>query len=315
MIASYLFAASAALAVLSAVLWINRRITARSEVGQRLDLYAASQVEVVEAGERRSGVSDRLNAFLNGRSFATATAAKLARAGVKLKVSEYVLIKLAAALLPMSILLLVTGNFLVALPFGALCFLLPDMWLRRREARRHDQFAMQLPDTLSMISNGIRAGFSLQHALINVAEQAPEPTASEFNRVNQEMRFGVPLVEALDSLVERVKSDDLEMIASVFQIHSRVGGNLAEVLETVGATIRERVKLRRDVQVITSMQRMSAYILGGLPLFTGLMILLINPSYMLEMFQLNIFLCIPILAFTLTVLGFLVIRKMSDIKI
>ena len=129
------------------------------------------------------------------------------------------------------------------------------------------------------------------------------------------MQLGVPMMAALDNLAQRIESDDLEMMVSVFKIHSRVGGNLATVLATTGTTIRERVKLRREVQVITAMQRMSAYILGGLPLIVGVVLFLLNPSYMREMFNWSIWLCLPIFAAIMTVIGFLIIRKMADIKI
>jgi tight adherence protein B len=105
------------------------------------------------------------------------------------------------------------------------------------------------------------------------------------------------------------------MIVSVFKINARVGGNLATVLETVGTTIRERVRLRREVHVITSQQRYASYVLGLLPPVLALILLAINPDYILTMFQWNIFLCIPIGAAVMTLIGFLVIRKIVDIKI
>ena len=207
------------------------------------------------------------------------------------------------------------GLLLPGLLLGVVCFFVPDLWLRQLRRRRQNAFQLQLPDTIDLIVGGLRAGFSVQHSLANVAKQAPEPTASEFNRVGQEMQLGVPMMAALDSLALRIESEDLAMMVSVFKIHSRVGGNLATVLETTGTTIRERVKLRREVQVITAMQRMSAYILGGLPLILGLALFLLNPSYMREMFNWSIWLCIPIFAAIMTLIGFLIIRKMADIKI
>ncbi len=229
--------------------------------------------------------------------------------------SKYLLIKIGSALLPFVVLAFVTRWISIGLVVGALCFFIPDVWLKRRQRARESEFASQLPETLDSIVGGLRAGFSLQHSMANVARTAPEPTASEFQRLTQEVQLGVHLMEALDHMALRINNDDLAMIVSVFKIHSRVGGNLAAILETVGTTIRERVRLRREIRVLTSMQRMSGYILGALPPFLTLVLFLINPSYMMEMFQWNIWLCIPVFATISMTIGFLVIRKLVDIKV
>jgi tight adherence protein B len=303
----------AGLTVFVLMLGVTRLITASSEVDDRLSTYA--NTVLLQAAAAQPGVGERVNTYLSERSFSGRIAIDLARAGAKLTVSEFLLIKLGAALVPAVGAWFSSRSVAVALLVGALCSLLPDLWLRREQRQRSTKFVLQLPDTLAMIVSGLKAGFSLQQSLINVGKEASEPTASEFNRVTQEIQLGVPMMEALDNLARRVKSEDLDMIISVFKIHTRVGGNLATVLETVGTTIRERVRLRREIEVITSMQRYSAYVLGLLPIVLGVILFVLNPDYMMEMFQWNIVLCIPIGAFVLTVMGFLVIRKMVDIKI
>ena len=305
----------AGLAVFLSVLGLNSLITAGSEVDDRLDAYATMNTAFNANVEDQAGLGERVNSYLNERGFTGSMAAALTRADVKLTVLEYMLIKLALLLTPLLLLWLFTGQLIGGLFLGAVCFFVPDLWLRQREAKRRSDFDQQLPDTLALIVSGLRAGFSLQQSLLNVAKEAPEPTATEFKRLGQEVQLGVALQEALDGLVRRIKSPDLDMIVSVFKIHSRVGGNLSQVLETVGTTIRERVRLRREVQVITAQQRYASYVLGAMPPILGLILLSINPEYMLEMFQWNIFLCIPIGATVMTVLGFLVIRKIVDIKI
>jgi tight adherence protein B len=304
----------AGFAVFCLILSITSYITRSTEVDDRLFAYANSNT-LFSAAEEQRDVSDRVNRYLSQRKFSKGFAINLARAGVKLTVPEFVLIKLAALLIPMALMLFALRQLWVGLILGAVCSMLPDLWLRIRQGRRAQEFVQQLPDTLALIVSGLRAGFSLQQALVNVSKEAPEPTASEFNRVSQELQLGVPLLSALDSLVRRIKSEDLDMIVSVFKIHSRVGGNLAVVLDTVSTTIRERVRLQREIHVITSMQRYSSYILGLLPPALALVLLTINPGYILEMFQWNILLCIPIGATIMTILGFLVIRKIADIKI
>ncbi len=305
----------AGLAVFFSVLGLNSMITAGSEVDDRLDAYATMNTMFSASTEEQGGLSERVNTYLNERGFTGSMAAALARANVKLTVVEFMVIKLALLLVPFALLWFATGQPIGGLFIGLVCFFVPDLWLRQREVKRRNDFAAQLPDTLALIVSGLRAGFSLQQSLLNVAKEAPEPTADEFMRLGQEVQLGVPLHEALDGLVRRIKSPDLDLIVSVFKIHSRVGGNLSAVLETVGSTIRERVRLRREIQVITAQQRYGSYVLGALPPILGLIITTLNPDYMLEMFQWNVFLCIPIGALVMTILGFLVIRKIVDIKI
>lgn len=303
------------LAVFCAVLGLTGVINASSEVDDRLDAYATMNAPFGMATTEQSGLSDRVNTYLNDRSFAGSVRASLARADVKLNVGEYLLIKVAAVVLPFLVFWLLTGYMISGLIFALVGFLIPEIWLRMRARKRVQEFVLQLPDTLALIVGGMRAGFSLQQSMLNVSKEAPEPTATEFMRLGQELQLGIPLQEALDGMVRRIKSPDLEMIVSVFKIHGRVGGNLAMVLENVGSTIRERVRLRREVQVITAQQRYASYVLGALPFVLGMILMAINPSYMMEMFQWNIYLCIPITAFIMTIAGFLVIRRIVDIKI
>ncbi len=307
-------AAMSGLTILVLLHGLRSLVLSGSKLESRLQPFAIPGAPTDEVAEKQPDLSDRLNSYFNTRTFAGSIADKLWQAGVELTVPQYVLIKLAAALIPFVVFVLMRRSVL-GIVFGLLCFLIPNLWLRRKQHRRQAEFEQQLPDTLTLIVGGLRAGFSLQHSLVNVAKQAPEPTAAEFKRIGQEVHLGVPLLQALDNLVQRMKSNDLEMIVSVFKIHGRVGGNLAAVVEDVGTTIRERVKLRRDIQVITSQQRITSYILGLLPPILGLVLFLINPGYMRGIFQWNIFLCIPIFALIMTVLGFLVIRKMADIEI
>ncbi|HEX6288174.1 MAG TPA: type II secretion system F family protein [Herpetosiphonaceae bacterium] len=308
-------AAFTGLAVFLAILGLNSLINASSEVDDRLEAYATMSAPFGLSADEQNGLGQRVSSYLNDRSFAGSIRASLARADVKLNVAEYLLIKITAVALPFLLLWLITGYMISGILFAVVGFLIPEFWLRIRERRRIREFTAQLPDTLALIVGGLRAGFSLQQSLLNVSKEAPEPTATEFMRMGQELQLGVPMQEALDGMVRRIKSQDLEMIVSVFKIHARVGGNLAMVLENVGSTIRERARLRREVQVITAQQRYASYVLGLLPIVLGMILMAINPGYMMEMFRWNIYLCIPIGAFLMTVAGFLVIRRIVDIKI
>lgn len=302
-----------AIAVLLLIMAIGK-IIGRSDIDDRLQTYATTTTPFDPEDAAKPKLADRANTYISERGFAGSIAASIARAGVKLTVPEYIMLKIAAAAIPFVILALLQRPLLAVL-LGAICSIIPDLYLRSRERSRQRKFVQQLPDTLALLVSGLRAGFSLQQAMHNVGREAPEPTASEFKRMTQEVQLGIPLLQAMDGLSRRIKSDDLDMIISVFKIHSRVGGNLAHILETVAFTIRERVKLKREINVLTAMQKMSANVLGAMPPVLALVIFMINPSYMREIFQLNIYLGLPVCGFSLAFVGYLVLRRMADIKV
>jgi tight adherence protein B len=191
----------------------------------------------------------------------------------------------------------------------------PAVWLGSLRHRRSALFADQLAETLTLLVSALRGGFSLNQSLAMVAKEAPEPTKSELARVVQEIQLGLSLGDALDNLCARITVEDLELVVTAIKVNARVGGNLTEILDSISTTIRERYKLRRDVQVITSMQRISAYVIGGLPFALALIIYAINPDYMRRLFEPGLILCIPIGAFSMAIAGFFIIRKIADIKV
>jgi Flp pilus assembly protein TadB len=190
-----------------------------------------------------------------------------------------------------------------------------SFWMRVRRQRRKQEFGDQLPETLDLITASMRGGFSLIQSLANVASDVQEPTRTELRRVFQEVQLGLSITQALDNLVQRMESADLDLVVTAIKIHARVGGNLGQILENISTTMRERAKLRREVRVITSMQRISSYVIGALPFALALIIFTINPTYMMRLFQPGLILCIPIGAFISSVAGFLIIRKIVDVRI
>ena len=205
---------------------------------------------------------------------------------------------------------------LLVLPLALLLgYIVPIFWLRARRRRRNRDFNDQLAETLTLIAGSMRGGFSLLQSLAHTSKESQEPTKSELRRVTQEVQLGLSLNHALDNLVQRMESDDLELVVTAIKIHARVGGNLTLILENISTTIRERAKLRREIRVITSMQRLSSYVIGLLPLALALIIFSINPQYMLRLFQPGWTLCIPLGAAVSAVLGFILIQRIVDIKI
>jgi tight adherence protein B len=298
-----------------------RSLTSESNpLASRLQTYLSDDVYGIDEASRvaelpSARIAERINESIGQRGFAQEIARQLEQANLPLKVPEWILLRIAIPMV-LSLGALLYWRSLLVLPATLIIgFIAPVFWLRSLRNRRSTLFGEQLAETLTMICGALRGGFSLAQALTMVAKEAREPTRSELDRVTQEIRLGLSLSDALDNLVIRLKSADLELVVTAIKINGRVGGNLTEILDSISVTIRERDKLRREVRVITSMQRMSSYIIGAMPPGLALMLFMINPEYIKKLFQPGITLCIPIVAVIFSVVGFLVIQKIADIKV
>jgi len=189
------------------------------------------------------------------------------------------------------------------------------MYLKRRQEKRLAAFNNQLGDVLTLLVGSLRAGYSLLHAMDTVVGQVAPPASEEFGRVVREVNLGLPLEEALENLVRRVGSDDLELMVAAINIHHEVGGNLADVLETIEETIRQRVRLQGEIRILTTQQRVTGYILTFLPFILAGILFLINPTYMMRLFTPGWTLAIPIGALISVFLGFLIMRRIVAIEV
>jgi tight adherence protein B len=187
--------------------------------------------------------------------------------------------------------------------------------ISKRVKRKRRLFADQLPDNLQVVASALRAGHSLVGAMSVVVEDAPEPTRSEFRRVIGDEQLGIPLEDALEVVVERMKSRELAQVALVAALQRRTGGNSAEVLDRVVELIRERAELRRLVRTLTAQGRLSRWILTGLPLVLLVVILLIAPGYMTPLFESPGGRVLLVVAGVMVIVGSLAIRRIVDIKV
>ena len=311
-----LTAAIAGLAVLAMVYGVRSMLSRDANVDARMSNYLSASIAETETFvSSQAQIAEKLNQVIKRQSFAERMELDLAQANVPLTVAEYLLIRIAVPLVLALVALLFWRSLVAALIAVGLGYLLPILWLSRRRRQRNRNFNDQLAATLALTSASMRGGFSLAQALASVAKDSQEPTQSELRRVGQEVQLGLSLTQALENLVLRMESDDLDLAVTAIKIHSRVGGNLTSILDTISATVRERAMLRREVRVITSMQRISSYVIGFLPVGLALMLFLINPSYMAKLFEPGWTLCIPIGAVFFWLLGFVVISRIVDIKV
>jgi tight adherence protein B len=219
-----------------------------------------------------------INKGLKGRELRFARADKFEQAGLKIRAGDFVLISGVGALVG-AILGFILGGLGLAFLFVIVVPLLFVVGLNILASRRQGKFADQLPDTLQMLSGSMRAGHSLMRAVDGAADEAEAPMSEELRRVVNEARIGRDLTESLLDCAGRMKSQDFLWVAQAIETHREVGGNLAELLDNVNETIRERAQIGRQVRALSAEGRMSAIVLVALPIVLFFLIMFINPSY------------------------------------
>lgn len=324
----FVIAGIAALAVL--VVSVGIAMSGGGAMTARLERYAAGReptaAEAKEAGQ--SAVVSGLSRVMERQDMGARLATDLARADLKMKPAEFVLFW---AMTPVFFVFMafVLGFIFpgfrnpVALVVAAILGLwAPRLYLKRRQAKRLRTFGEQLPDTITLLANSLRAGSSFLQGMELVTREARPPISEEFERVVREMQLGVALQPALDNLVRRVASEDLELMVTAIQIQSQVGGNLATVLDAIAHTIRERVRIQGEIQTLTAMQRYSGYVITLLPVGLGALLFVISPSYttvMLErppeMLGLPLGVVFYLIGLISMGIGYVFIRRIVDIKV
>jgi tight adherence protein B len=298
-------------------------------VASRLERYASARESDAEGGEAaESAVVAGVSRIIERQDFTTRLAIDLGRADLKMKPAEFLILW---AITPIGFVFVafVLGFVIegfrnpVALVVAFLVGLYaPRFYLNRRKAGRLKAFAAQLPDTITLLANSLRAGSSFLQGMELVTREARPPISEEFERVVREMQLGVALHPALNNLVRRVASEDLELMVTAIQIQSQVGGNLATVLDAIAHTIRERIRIMGEIQTLTAMQRYSGYVITLLPIGLAGLLFLISPTYisvMLEnppsLFGLPMGVVFFLVGLISMGIGYLFIRRIVDIKV
>jgi tight adherence protein B len=305
------------------LLWAGLRNRAvGATVEQRLERYAGSGVRTeLDGGSGPGLVARQVERAVRGRPFAEAIRTNLARADVRLSVGEFLVIRFGAALAGF-LFGFVAGRGLtqpilglfVGLLFAIAGWLIPHYYILWRARRRLQQFVSQLGDTIGLMANSLRAGYSLLQTLDLVARESSPPIADEFRRVVREVGLGVPVQEALEHMLRRVPSDDLDLLVTAIAINHEVGGNLAQILDVIGETIRERVRIKGEIRVLTAQQSLSGYVISLLPVGMAVIIFLLNPGYLTSLFTWP-WICMPIGAVIFMVLGFIIMRRIVAIEV
>ena len=240
-------------------------------------------------------------------------AEELAQAGLRLTSSEYLLIQFCATAGLALVGLWLFGFGIPVLLLGWLGYIAPHFYLRRRQDARLLAFNNQLGTMITLLSNALKTGYSLGQAIEIIAKKAPPPVSDEFEAVTTSIHFGTSIEDTLAALAKRVRSSDLDFIVVSILLHRKVGGNLPEILDNIAETIRERLRMKREMSVLTAHARASATLISALPVVLALLMYAITPKYFSPMVQSPIGWALIAIAGTLVVLGNILMNQLSRV--
>ncbi len=287
-----------------------------SSIESRLGEYAARQAKM-EAQAQGAGGPGKKGRYSNVPGAGNAQiATELARADLKITPGEFQLLSITSAL-GVGVLAYLLGhqNFVIAAVAALFGFFIPRWYVKYLQGKRLKDFDNQLGDTIVLLANSLRSGYSLLQAMETASKELPAPISTEFQRVTREIGLGLSVQEALANLVRRIPSPDLDLLVTAINVQHEVGGNLAEILDTMAFTIRERVRIVGEIRSITAQQRVSSYILTAVPGILAVILYVLNPNYISKRWG---DICGYLMLGTgalLVVAGFFVIQKIIAIEV
>jgi tight adherence protein B len=256
-----------------------------------------------------------LAGILGGSRGVESSALALERAGIPLRVGEYMTIRFALAAILFLLTFLLTRNVLIALPLAPIGYFLPRWYVGSRRRHRQARINGQLEEMLTLVSNSLKSGYGLLQSFEYASRQLAPPLADELKRMLQEANLGAGAEAAVQALAERIAGPDMEMVVTAIAVQRSVGGNLAQTLDNVAYTMRERDRIRGEISTLTSQQRMTGIVIGALPIFVGLVMFAINPDYMLPLFTETAGKAMLLMAVGMEALGIVLIRALLSFEV
>jgi tight adherence protein B len=308
------------LAILLLVIGIVSSVRGRGTVEQRLEQFAGTSEDekADQSGSKKKStpIADSLNRALAGRKATENLATQLARADLKLTPGEFIAVQVMVALVLGFAGQVLGGTIVLAILMAVIGWFAPRWFLSFRQGKRLTAFNDQLSDALNLMVNGLRSGYSVMQAMESVAKEMPAPIATEFARVVQEVQLGVTFEQGLTNMLRRIKSEDLDLLVTAINVQREVGGNLAEILDVISHTIRERVRIKGEVRTLTAQGRYSGYVISLLPIAIGILLFCLNKPYMSRMFSSGwcgwtMVVCSLLMIAT----GFIAIQKIVNIEV
>ena len=290
----------------------------RNLVEDRLGRYLEEEEQTLADGDKETVLGEWINRRVEKSSRGDKVKDSLARADMKFQVAEYYALVVIATVGLSLIAGFFGGRNIISFIIGAVIgAILPGIYVSGQQRKRLAAFDDQLPDMINLMVNGLRAGFSTMQAMEAVSKELPAPISDEFRRVVQEMQLGVPMGKGLDNLFRRIPSPDLDFMISAINVPREVGGNLAEILDTISFTIRERIRIKGEIQVLTSQVRASAKILSFVPIGLAIFLWFFNNDYMQNLFIRGVGCAAGILGagLVLIALGYAIMMKIAAIEV
>ena len=287
----------------------------RSLVEERLGLAEEPRLDGQSDGDRRSPLGDVLNSALASRGLGANLATQLARADVKVTVGEFMAATIMFVVLGGALGFYAGKNVLFAIGGCLLGFYIPRIYLSVLRGRRLTAFNNQLSNTINLLVNGIKSGYSILQAMEAVSREMGAPIATEFGRVVQEQQLGLSMEQGLDNMLRRIPSEDLDMMITAINVQREVGGNLAEVLDSISYTIRERIRIKGEIRALTAQSRWSGYMISAVPVVLAVVVYLINPGFMSLLFTERCGWLMIGVAVVGIIAGYIVISKVVNIEV
>lgn len=288
-------------------------------VDDRLNKYLEEDKKAEEAEEKKGALTDWVNKRVEKSDLGDRIARELARADLKFKPGEYIALYVISIIGVGLIAFLLGGRVVLSFFVGAgIGAFLPGNYVKNQQTKRLRKFNDQLPDMLNLMVNGLRAGYSTLQAMEAVSKELPPPICDEFRRVVQEMQLGIPMEKAMANLFRRIPSEDLDFVITAINVQREVGGNLAEIMDVIAYTIRERIRIKGEIRTLTSQVMYSGKMLAMMP--AGLLCILyfLNRDYVMEFFTPQNALCGGVAlggAILLIGVGYFIMTKIGNIEV
>jgi len=307
------------------------QIASQALLDSRLRIFVRRrEVVVPQASVRRARTESRvalvetINKRLRQANYSRKLELDLVRAGLDIQASRFLVIQGIAATIAALAVWRFAGTLpdlkgvaaiIVALPAFAIAWYVPKLTLGFLESRRLSRLEKQLPTTIDAMAGALQAGSSLPQVMEMVSREVAAPIGLEFGIAVREMAVGVPMQEAFDHMLSRARSLDLDMLLTAITIQHRVGGNLSQILRTISHTVRERLRIRGEIAILTAQQRMSGYVVSALPLLVVGALFLIAPAYISKLFLPGIARLMLIVGIIGMLAGFYALKKIADIEV
>ncbi|OXS25384.1 MAG: hypothetical protein BI182_09360 [Acetobacterium sp. MES1] len=238
----------------------------------------------------------------------------LSMSGILIRPSEFLLLWIGLAMIPSTLVFMLGGNIIFSIILLLFGLLVPPLYVNKKRVTRVELFEQQLIDAISIMSSCLKAGLTFQQALVSISTEMPNPISEEFGRVVKELKLGSSIETSLTRLSDKIGSQNFMMIVSAILIQRQTGGNLSEILTNISGTIKERFKIKNEIKVLTATARTSGLVVGLMPLVIILVFLLFNPDYVTIFFESNLGIAMVVIAIVMEVIGYLIIRRIVNIK-